>query len=79
MRLDQRTYVDREGNATTDRRKGVQLLGPAGAIIDDDEAEALGLKEKSKPADKQKAQPENKVLSMPRKTRRKTPITVPKP
>lgn len=65
MKLTVRTYLDRNGRATTDRRLGVRLLGPAGMVIDDARAAALGLKQRGKPSDKMIDKPKTKMLTVP--------------
>lgn len=42
-KLAQRTYLDADGKATTDRTKGVTLLGPAGRVISGEAARQAGL------------------------------------
>lgn len=65
MKLAERTYLDKAGMATTDRSRGVVLLGNAGKIIDDDDAARVGLKERAKGADKAVRKPKTKQITIP--------------
>ena len=48
-RLSERTYLDANGHATTDRTQGVTLLGPAGRVIPVAAARLAGLTKSEQP------------------------------
>lgn len=65
MRLEERTYIDKQGKATTDRTKGIVLVGPKGMILDDDKAAELGIKVRAKTDDKMVTKRRAKAITIP--------------
>jgi len=73
-RLTARTYLDRDGKATTERERGVTLLGPAGRVIPVAAARLAGLTKTAEPeADKAEEPKEAPKRRAPASDKRRTP------
>lgn len=64
-RLAERTYLDRDGKATTDPVRGVRLLGPAGRVVPAQAARDAGLVVEEQRGAKAADEPAAKIAGTP--------------